>query len=90
MIKVSTDLIDKMEKIYPEIKGQIKWFENLNLPPCPVCAGTDVASVQVGIIGRTIHLALATTKFHLMLNYNGEGIYYCNTCRKFFGPSKRT
>ena len=89
MIKVSESEIKHMEKQHPGITDQIWDFENTELPPCPVCGSTDTASVQVGVIGRTIYLAMATTKFKLYPNGNGKGIYFCNTCQVQFGPSRR-
>ena len=89
MIKLTEDQIRKMEEQRPGITEQIWRFENMDLPACPLCGSTDTASVQVGVIGRTIYIGSATTKIHLMLNGNDEGIYFCNACRKQFGPSKR-
>ena len=34
----------------------------------------------------SINLAGVCTKMHLMPNYNGLGIYFCNDCKKQFGP----
>ncbi len=90
MIKITEHEIRKMEEQRPGITEQIWDFENMDLPACPVCGSADTASVQVGVIGRTIYIASATTKFHLMPNGNGKGIYFCNVCRQQFGPSKRT
>ena len=90
MIKITEDQIRKMEEDRPGITEQIWRFENMDLPACPVCGSSDTASVQVGIIGRTIAIGSATTKVHLMGNVNDEGIYFCNDCRKQFGPTKRT
>ena len=90
MIKVSENTIKHMESQHPGITKQIWRFELQDIPPCPVCGSTDTASVQVGVIGRTIYLAAATTKFHLLPNGNNKGIYFCNVCKKQFGPKKRT
>lgn len=89
MIKVTEDTIKQMEQNYPGITEQIQRFEGMELPSCPICGSDDTASVQVGIIGRTIHLAGATSKFHLIPNGNDKGIYYCNVCRQQLGPSRR-
>ena len=85
MIKITEHEIRKMEEQRPGITEQIWDFENMDLPACPVCGSADTASVQVGGIGRTINIGAATTKFHLMLNVNDKGIYFCNVCRKQFG-----
>ena len=88
MIKITEDKIRQIEQLYPGITEQIQRFEDSDLPSCPVCGSTDTASVQVGIIGRTMHLNGATTKFHLIPNNNGKGIYYCNVCKQQFGQAK--
>jgi len=88
MIKVTQDTIDNMERNYPGITEQIQHFEALELPACPVCGSSDTASVQVGIIGRTMSLNIATSKIHSILNSNNKGIHYCNVCRKQFGPTQ--
>lgn len=88
MIKATEDTIRHMEELYPGITEQIQRFENMEIPPCPMCGSTNTASVQVGIIGRTIHLNAATSKFHSIFTSNGEGIYYCHVCKKQFGPTR--
>ena len=90
MIKITEDQIRKMEEDRPGITEQIWRFENMDLPACPVCGSSDTASVQVGIIGRTIAIGSATTKVHLMGNVNDRGIHFCNVYRQQFGPTKRT
>ena len=90
MIKITEDQIRKMEEDRPGITEQIWRFEQADLPACMACGSADTASVQVGVMGRTINIGAATTKIHLMLNGNDEGIYFCNVCRKQFGPTKRT
>lgn len=84
MIKVPTSTIEHMEENYKGITEQIWRFENAQLPPCPFCGSENTASVQVGVIGRTIHILAATSKFHLILNGPKEGNYFCNACRKYF------
>jgi len=88
MIKVSNESIECMEKSYPGIKEQIYWFDNQKLPPCPLCKSEDTADVQVGIIGRTIYICCATTKFKLMANEK-PGKFYCNSCYKFFNLERK-
>ena len=90
LIRKTEHEIKQLESQYPGITEQIWRFEQSDLPACPVCGSSDTASVQVGIIGRTIAIGSATTKVHLMGNVNDEGIYFCNDCRKQFGPTKRT
>ena len=84
MIKVTEKIINEMENQYPGITEQIMQFENKALPACSQCGSDDTASVQVGVIGRTIYLATATSKFHLIPNRNKEPDFYCNRCRRYF------
>ena len=84
MLKFTQEQIERLELIYPGIKDQILWFENAILPVCSYCTSEDTADVQIGIIGRTINICAATTKFKL-INYGPRpGRYFCNTCRRFF------
>ena len=74
-----------LEERYPGITEQIRRFENAELPPCPHCGSSDTASVQVGIIGRTININAATRKFKLVPNMpDKRGDYFCNKCGKYF------
>lgn len=84
MIKIPKSVLKQMERQHPGIMDQIMRFENADLPSCSHCASTDTADVQVGIIGRTIYIGTATTKFHLIPNGPRPGRYFCNHCRKFF------
>ena len=74
-----------LEERYPGITEQIRRFENAELPPCPHCGSSDTASVQVGIIGRTLNIAASTRKFRLVANMSNKGgNYVCNKCGKSF------
>jgi len=84
MLKISLEEIDDLEQKYEGIKRQILRFENAVLPNCSFCGSTDTADVQVGVIGRTINICGATTKFRLIANGPKPGEYYCNACGKFF------
>jgi len=88
MLKINQSSLNSMESRYEGILESIKHFEEMQIPPCPRCNSTNTASVQVGVIGRTINLAAATTKFHLVTN-GGQafGKYFCNTCRHYFSPA---
>lgn len=55
-----------------------------DLPPCPDCGSEDTASVQIGVIQRTMNIAAATTKFKLIPNGPKPGPYFCNACDRFF------
>lgn len=83
MLRVSQETIEHMEISYPGITRQIWRFENMDLPFCPYCGSENTASVQAGIIGRTIYLNLATTKFHLIPNNFDHYTLFCNACGKY-------
>ena len=85
MLKVDDETLDKMEAQHPGILEQLSRFENAQLPACALCGSDDTADVQVGIIGRTIYLAGATTKFKLIPNCPKPGTYFCNACGEYFG-----
>ena len=73
------------EEQYPGITEQIRHFEEMVLPACPHCGSADTASVQVGLIGRTMYIAGKTKKFKLVLNMKDRlGKYFCNQCKRFF------
>src|SRR5271157_4815733 len=70
---------------YPGVEEQLRRFEEVELPSCPHCGSSDTASVQVGVIGRTIYLAASTKKFHLVPNMTDKlGKFFCNNCGKYF------
>jgi hypothetical protein len=84
MLKVSQEVLKELEERYPGITDNIMHFENAELPACPNCGSEDTADVQVGIIGRTINIAGATSRFKLIANAPKEGDYFCNHCETFF------
>jgi hypothetical protein len=74
-----------LEDRYPGITEQIRRFKEADLPPCPHCGSGDTASVQAGVIGRTMNIAGSTRKFKLVMNMaDKKGEYFCNECKKFF------
>ncbi len=83
MLKIAEHTLHELEATYPGILESILWFEGAALPACPRCSSSDTADVQVGIIGRTINIAAATTKFKLIANGPKPG-YFCNACDEFF------
>jgi hypothetical protein len=80
----------KMEEIYPGITKQIWHFENMTMPQCPFCDSEDTAIVQIGVIGRTIHIKAGTRKIKLLLNGPRPGDYYCYQCEKYFTPDENS
>lgn len=84
MIKRKPEELAHMEELYPGIIESIMRFENADLPPCVHCGSENTASVQVGVIGRTMHIDVSTTKIRLLLNGPKPGKYYCNACKKYY------
>jgi hypothetical protein len=84
MLKVDKETLDHMESGYPGIMKNILYFEEAILPPCPCCTSENTAIVQCGIIGRTINIVTATTKFRLIPNGPVPGKYFCNKCGHYF------
>lgn len=84
MLTITQEEIESLEVRYQGIKEQILRFENAILPVCSHCGSVYTSDVQVGIIGRTINIAAATTKFKLIPNGPRPGRYFCNHCHKFF------
>ena len=83
MLKKSQDELDRLEDQYAGIVEHIRRIEDSSLPSCPDCSSNDTAEVGVGVIGRTIAIAAATTKFKLVPN-NPLAAFFCNACQCFF------
>ena len=84
MLKLSKKALDDLERQYPGIKETVYRCEEASLPVCPYCQSEDTADVGCGIVGRSINLAAATTKFKLTPNPPKPGEYFCNSCETFF------
>ena len=89
MLRIKPSKIARIEKAYSGFSKTLDYFERMTIPQCPWCKSMDTASVQVGCVGRSINLACASTKFHLLANSSGEPMYFCNKCRKYFGPKRQ-
>jgi len=83
MIKISEDQFKHYEVNYPGITEQILRFDKRVMPPCPFCNSTDTAVVICGIIGRTIHIASATSRVKLLANRD-QRHFYCHSCKQYF------
>ena len=70
MIKISEDRFTNYEQSYPGISEQILRYEAAELPPCANCGSAGTAVVIGALVGRTIHLAAATTRLNLTPNGN--------------------
>jgi uncharacterized protein YlaI len=91
VLTVTNGQLQKMEGRYPGIIESIASFEEMELPPCSICSSGSTALVQCGVIGRTISISNATTKFKLVPNRPANGPesrkFFCNDCQVFFDES---
>ena len=85
MLKVDKEALERMERRYEGITKSIMNYENADLPPCPHCQSDNTAEVSVGLVGRSMTVAGATTKIKLLPNGPKPGRYYCNNCKNYFG-----
>jgi len=83
-LTVNDETLARMEEQHPGIRKTILRFEEAALPACALCGSENTADVGRGVIGRTISIAAATTKFRLVPNSPAPGRYFCNACNKFF------
>jgi hypothetical protein len=88
MLKVNAEWILETERQYPGFKKTLDYYESLPIPACPRCGSDDCARVTVGVIGRTMALAAATTKVRLVPN--GEPGFHCCACEHFFKSATST
>jgi hypothetical protein len=86
MLKVDKEWIDRVDGKRPGFREMVECWDAMELPPCPSCGSADTAQVSAGLVGRSIHLAVATTKIRLLPNGHPAD-YYCNQCQSYFnGP----
>lgn len=83
MLKVSLADLDQFESQYPGIKEAVLRFDAASLPVCSACHSLRTAEVHVGINGRTMTIAAATTKFQLVPE-DPPGRFFCVDCRRYF------
>jgi hypothetical protein len=84
MLLVNEAELERMEAERPGIRAQIRRFEEKVVPTCSLCGSCETASVFVGIIGRTIAIAGATTKARLIPNGPAPAPYFCWACSSYF------
>lgn len=86
MLKVDQEWIDRVDAQRPGFRETVERWDAADLPPCPSCGSAETAKVSAGLVGRSIHLACATTKIRLLPNGHPAD-YYCNQCKEYFnGP----
>ena len=81
---ISREELDRLNDKYDGIRDQVLGFESAEIPACESCGSDDTARTQVGVIGRTINISMATSKVKLVPNADDQGRYYCNACQSFF------
>ena len=84
MLKVTPERLEKLDADYPGLRDYVLELEAAVLPGCSLCGSDNTAQVNVGVIGRTIALAAATSRFKLVPNRPKPGAYFCHDCRSFF------
>ncbi len=84
MLRISQEDLDDWESKYEGTIRQVYYYENACLPSCANCKSSDTAKVAAGLVGQTIRIAAATTKFKLVPNHR-LGKYFCNVCGEYFG-----
>ena len=84
MLTIDRKTLGRLEKLYPGIGTDIRSREKATLPKCSRCGSKDTAGVGCGLIGRTMSIAGATTKFKLIPHGPKPGEYFCNACNEFF------
>ena len=84
VLKIDEQGLLRLEQDYPGIRESVLRFEAANLPQCPDCGSPDTAQVQVGVVGRSISVAAATTRIKLIPNGQKPGEFFCNGCGLFF------
>ncbi len=86
MLRFTEEHLEEIERQYPGLRETVHHCEEAALPSCAHCGSADTAAVGIGIVGYSIHLAAATTKYKLLANGPAPGAYFCNACERFFGP----
>ena len=84
MLKPDKEALDQMKMTFPGMWKSILAREEAKCPTCPDCGSENTADAGYFVCGRTISLTTATTKFVLGPDDRRPGIYFCNTCEKFF------
>ena len=85
MLKIDWLKLDKLETSYPGITEEILRFDAAQVPRCVRCGAENTAAVYVGLVGRSINISAATSKFNLIANSPKPGNYFCHACGQFFG-----
>ena len=84
MLNISEAGLDSLDKSHPGIKKSILEIEAKVLPACVHCGSDDTASVGMGLVGRSMRMAGAPTKYHLIPGGPRPGEFFCNSCREYF------
>ena len=84
MIRLTRTQIEALEERYEGITDWITRFEKEVVYACPKCGSTDTALVQVGVVGRLLAIAAATSKVAIVLNGPKPGKYKCHVCRTYY------
>lgn len=84
MLKITEEELKRLDGVYPGFAEMARRFDAADTPACPACGSEDTAEVHVGVVGRTINLAAATSKFKLTANGPKPGEWWCNECECYY------
>ena len=84
MLKIAYKELERLDQHYPGLKDQVIHLEGREMPACPHCGSCCTALVGVGVVGRSIQMAVSTTRFRLWANTPRPGKFACASCRCFF------
>lgn len=88
MLKRTEKELQEMEDGYPGVIESIMELEEMELPRCTACQSENTATLQCGIVGRSIMVASGTSKIKLVPNRSKTGPlsmnFFCNDCKGFF------
>lgn len=87
MLKLPSASLSELEKQYLGIQAQIEAMEGTPSSSCPRCGREDAARITIGLVGRTLALAAATTRCHLLPSGTDESqgmTWFCRHCQETY------
>lgn len=84
MLMIDSAKLNQIERDYPGIRDAILRLDATVLPECPCCGSDDTAVVKCGLVGRSMTMAIATTRLKLQPNGPAPGKYFCHACSEYF------
>ena len=84
MLKIDYKELERLDRYYLGLKDQVIHLEGKDMPAYPHCGSRCTALVGVGVVGRSLQMAVSTTRFRLWANGPRQGKFACASCRCFF------